>query len=81
MVLPAFFDSAREVMQIFDRFGAVSGMKLNLPKSVVVPLWLAPPEQTKADIASSLPEWTGVEVTNASRYLGYMVGPGKGSKS
>ncbi len=47
----------------------------------MVPLWLAPLQQIAAEIAHVLPNWSAVEVASASRYLGYMVGPGKGTKS
>ena len=39
MCLPSLFDDAVQVMRIFLAFAKISGLKLNLPKTVVVPLW------------------------------------------
>ena len=77
MVLRSFFSEAGEVMRIFRRFGAVSGLRLNLPKTVVIPLWRRSTDLVRADIARRVPDWAGVEVSDASRYLGFMTGPGK----
>ncbi len=56
-------------------------MEHNLPKTVVVPLWPSPLENIKSDISLRLPAWSGVDVADCSRYLGFMTGPGKGTES
>ena len=81
MVVRAFQSAAEEVMSIFQRFGRVSGLHLNLPKTVVIPLWNEPLERVRLSMAQSLPAWSDVEVSDASRYLGFMTGPGKGTRS
>ncbi len=81
MFLRSFFSSAGAVMDVFRKFGDVSCLRLNLPKTVVVPLWPGSPDAIRRDIAERLPSWKEVEVSSASRYLGFMTGPGKGDAS
>jgi hypothetical protein len=81
MVVTDFFEVAGPIKQIFDEYAAISGMELNLPKTVVVPLWPQPLNEIKEQIANELPQWSGVDVAGAGRYLGFMEGPGKGDSS
>ena len=55
-------------------------LHLNLPKTVLIPLWEAPPERVRSEIIAMWPELERleVEVGTWSRYLGFAVGPGQG---
>jgi len=76
MVVSDFFASAPRIKAIFDDFAAISNLFLNLPKTVVIPLWHCPIEQARLLIHSSCPTWEGVSVLECARYLGFLVGPG-----
>jgi hypothetical protein len=56
-------------------------MELNLPKTVVIPLWPQALQEIQDKVANKLPQWSGVEITTAGRYIGFMEGPGKGESS
>jgi hypothetical protein len=81
IVIDDFFKHARLIRTIFQDFGAISGMELNIPKTVIVRLWPQDLCALQDTNASELPEWVSVEVTTASTYLGYTAGPGKGDSS
>ena len=61
------FLSANAVVDVFLRFAAVSVMKFNM--------------RLRARACDRLPTWPGVGVADAGKYLGFMVGPGKGHRS
>jgi hypothetical protein len=66
---------------IFQDFGAISGMKLNLPKTVIIPLWPQDVSAIKNKILVVAPDWAAVEVAGSSIYLGFATGPRKGDSS
>jgi hypothetical protein len=69
------------VKEVFSEFGAISGLHLGLPKTLVVPLWPDDVVDIAAKIATTAPEWTEVKVAYHGKYLGFMEGPLKGSLS
>ena len=65
---------AHTLAGIFNSFGDISGLKLNLPKCVVIPLW----DGASSDqIAQWEPAWDSMCVASWGRYLGLAIGPGK----
>ena len=48
---------------------------------MIVPLWPETILDIKDRIRQELPEWVGVDVNAAGRYLGFVARPGKGSSS
>ena len=81
MTFPDFFADGGAIMDVFRQFEEISGMALNLPKTVAIPLWLDPMRVCEREIAERLQGWTGVRVEDASMYLGFYIGPGKGTRS
>jgi hypothetical protein len=81
MVIDDLFDLAGPIHKVFQDFGTISRMVLNIPKTVIIPLWHQPLAGIKGKIAQELPDWRDVEVNTAGRYLGFMSGPGKGTLS
>ena len=77
MVTSNWWDIAASVQSAFEEFGTISGLILNLPKTVLIPLWPAPLENVKAELARRLPAWAAVEVARWGTYLGFATGPGK----
>jgi hypothetical protein len=80
-VVKDFFGQAEIIFETFHEFGAISGMQLNLPKTIIIPLWPQPLQEIQEHLTRVLPEWADVEIATASRYLGFMEGPGKRDKS
>ena len=72
MVVDDLFAHAGAIGAAFREFGVISCMVLNLPKTVVVPLWPQPLDEVREEIDQTLPEWKGIQVASASRYLGFM---------
>ena len=60
----------------------MTNLKLNLSKTVLVPLWPCEPSQVKRTLINDdHPAWASCEVAAWSRYLGFALGPGKGNRS
>ena len=57
---------AKELMDTFTEFANISGLALNLPKTVVFPLWRTPCKLDVDFITDYFPEWGVVDVTLAS---------------
>ena len=81
MALTDFHSQAGGVMRLFREFASLSGLRLSMPKTVVIPLWKYTPSSFDGYLKDTLPEWHRAKVANCGKYLGYMTGPGKGSLS
>ena len=66
---------------IFEEFERISNLGLNVNKTVVIPLWLNGIEEVRRNIDTWAPGWGSVQVESSGTYLGFKVGPGKGSTS
>ena len=58
-------------------FANISGMHINVPKTVGIPLWEAPLVAVAAEIALISPEWVALPLSRSAVYLGCVVGPEK----
>ena len=81
LTLHDFWQHAGLLQKVFEEFGAVSGLHLNLPKTVVIPLWPANFPEVRSVIANNIPAWADVSVDVCGVYLGFATGPGKGNRS
>ena len=61
-------------------FSEISGMHINLPKTVGIPLWTEEVGDVKARVAEVAPAWAGLPLADHATYLGCEVGPGKVGK-
>ncbi len=68
-------------MRTFEEYAKISGLELNVPKTVIVPLWLGDLQAVKIDIRRKLPTWSGVQVQRCGTYLGFSAGPEEGESS
>ena len=59
----------------------MSGLHLNLPKTVIIPLGDRTPEQVAQWLRDTDDPWQNVTCAHHGPYLGFMVGPGKGTRS
>ena len=78
MVIQDWWRSAGKVRELFADFASISGLELNLPKTVVIPLWPEPLHSIRTVVSTELPEWNGVSIMDYGTYLGFAEGPGKG---
>ena len=60
---------------IFTEFSKFSGLHLNLPKTVLVPLWFCSTSSVLRLLRDEYPELSKVEIAFAAKYLGIWIGP------
>ena len=77
MVIKDWWSSASTVAAVFEVFGSISGLILNLPKTVVIPLWPANLATVRTQLTEQVPIWKDVGVAWWATYLGFATGPGK----
>ena len=75
LVTDDFHKTAASIHRIFAEFASISCLRLNIPKTVLLPLWPSTPQCVSRVLQDEHPEWSRVEVSYAARYLGFMVGP------
>ena len=71
MVLP-HFRQLEQILQLFQEFASISGLKLNLKKTVLVPLG-TDQRHYRSFLQKLCPD---IEVAAAAKYLGMYLGPG-----
>ena len=67
--------------EIFKEFGSISNLHLNIGKTVCIPLWPKRLREIKNSISEALPSWNGIAISDKGTYLGFVLGPGKGTSS
>ena len=80
MIIRSWRRDGRKVFRTFHGFGRVSQMRLNLVKTVGIPLWPEDPELVRDRLAAS-PADPHITWADAGKYLGVFIGPGKGHRS
>jgi len=68
------------LVKALQEFGELSGMRVNLPKTVGIPLWHASLAEASVEIAEFAPEWAGLPLRRAAKYLGCTIGPDKAAQ-
>ena len=81
LTLLNFGDRVNSLQSLFNGFSQISGLYLNLPKTVIIPLWPIDLQQLKSSVSCTCPEWSEVSFADCGKYLGFFTGPGKGDKS
>ena len=81
LVTDNFHSTASTIHSLFREFAAISSLRLNMPKTVMIPLWRSTPDQVRRMVKDEHPSWKEVEVTYAARYLGVILGPDSVHKS
>eukprot|EP00959_Pyramimonas_sp_CCMP1952_P336831 7053080-Pyramimonas_sp.AAC.1 len=70
MVLPDGAAHLAALLTFFDDFALVSGLHLNIPKTVLVPLDPGADEAVRDALRTRAPGWGGVLVASSAKYLG-----------
>ena len=81
MVIHNGFSHLRTIASIVDDFARISGLHLNIGKTVIVPLFPYLLFDVREQIARTAPQWIGVAVQAHAKHLGYFLGPAKGEQS
>ena len=66
---------------LLSTFEAASGLRLNMPKTTLIPLGSRSPHRVAAMLRQEASPWAGAGITDHGRYLGFAVGPGRASHS
>jgi len=66
---------------VFSDFHLISNLELNINKTVCIPLWPEGIEDIRHNIGQRIPSWANLAVKDCGTYLGFVIGPGKGSQS
>ena len=71
-----------KLARIFNDFGNAANLRLNLSKTVVIPLFPQPDlASVKTTITQSVPDWSTAQYSYNARYLGFSLGPDADSKT
>jgi len=81
MVVPDAESHLRALHSFFLDFGRVSGLQLNISKTVLVPLYRSVENEVRTAVSHIAPDWGGVNIAGAAKYLGFYVGPDKSDTS
>jgi len=76
MVIRDFPRAGSGVLSVYKEFSKFSGLHVNMPKTVIIPLWASSLDSIRRTlIADSMPEWSQVALSYVGVYLGFAVGP------
>jgi exonuclease III len=81
LVAKDIFASAELFVPAFGEFAAVSGLSLNLAKTVFVPLGDESPDSLRQELARRYPGWGSAGVRGWADYLGFTLGPDSHGRS
>ena len=81
MVVQSIQADTRVAQNIFTELEAVSCLRLNLEKCVLIPLGDRTHHAVRASLSEWCPAWTAMHIADCGKYLGMVIGPGKGFSS
>ena len=81
MVVQSIQADTRVAQDIFTELEAVSCLRLNLKKCVLIPLGDRTHHAVRASLSEWCPAWTAMHIADCGKYLGMVIGPGKGFSS
>ena len=77
LVLQDFWKAAPGLANTFAVFERISGLRLNMAKSYVIPLNAATFDEFERRKADEVPGWAAMPVCSSCKYLGFQMGPAK----
>ena len=81
LVVPQWWAVASGLARLFSDFAGIAGLELNLPKTLLIPLWVEDLTAVRINIARRVPSWAALSVETYGTYLGMVVGPGSPGRS
>ena len=67
--------------ELFSEFAIMSGLELNIKKTVCIPLWSSGQTDIAADLNNSDRAWKNICLSDKGTYLGFVEGPGRCGES
>ena len=81
-VIADYVRSLPALHKIFHEFGEISSLKLNINKTIFIPLWPGFSSQgLRRLITEVCPAWRDIGIDTCAKYLGFFIGPGAGERS
>ena len=81
IVIQDFWKAAPSLIKLFEDWCKVSGLSLNLTKSVIIPLNATRLDEFASNLLTAATGWEDMPVKTTCKYLGDFVGPGKSDLS
>ena len=63
------------LQKLFDELANIAGLFLNLPKCVLIPLWLSNIDTLREALCEYFPWWSRMDIKFSGTYLGFALGP------
>ena len=80
-ILSDWWEQGPLLEKVFHEFEQISNLGLNVNKTICIPLWIEGVGEVKKRTPQLIPGWANVCVDSKGTYLGFVVGPGKGTES
>ena len=81
VILHNGFTDIGVLSHLFFDYGMISGLFLNIGKTVLVPLFTHIRSELQQVLTRTAPSWVGIAIQDAAKYLGFLLGLGKGERS
>ena len=81
IVLSDWWEQGPRLERLFQEFERISNLGLNIKKTVCIPLWINGMHEVRSKTPLCMPAWSDIAVEDKGVYLGFVLGPGKGSSS
>ena len=76
MVVASYTKALPSLCVMFEEFGSISGLCLNIRKTFFIPLWPSRDLNHVRTLISELcPAWRDISIAMAAKYLGFILGP------
>ena len=69
------------LQQVFEEYSRMSGLTLNVKKTVIIPLNNRSLQEAKGRVEKSCKEWANATIATEGTYLGFQIGPSSAGKS
>ena len=68
--------------KLFSEYEDISGLQLNIAKTIFIPLWPISSERGLRNLITELcPSWKDIKIAPKGKYLGFVIGPGGNGES
>lgn len=77
MVIPNAMQHLPALCESFEDFACVSGLHLNIPKTVLVPLGPFDEQGVSDKVRVTTQAWGNIIIASTAKYVGFYVAPGR----
>ena len=75
MVVEDYVRDGAILEELFTEFASMSGLELNIPKTVLIPLFKDGVPQAQQHISQNSHNWKHIKISGVGTYLGFKMGP------